>query len=162
MSRFQKMASSTARFRGPAALWIVATVLVVVVISWVAMMRGPQFTPISTNPSISIETNDLRSGDVQFFAYRDRAGEQIRFLLARDSTGQIKAAFDACERCYMYHKGYVSSGSNLICRFCGNRYKLKAMESGLASCVPVKLPIQVTGQSVKIKSADLERGRGLF
>ena len=92
------------------ALLIVAAALVVVAISLAAMARGPQFTPVSANPSISIETNDLRPGDVRFFTYRDRAGDQIRFLLARDATGRIKATFDACQRCYMYHKGYVSSG----------------------------------------------------
>jgi len=36
------------------------------------------------------------------------------------------------------------------------------MESGLALCVPVKLPFQMTGHTVNIKPADLERERGLF
>ncbi|MGC1969427.1 MAG: Fe-S-containing protein, partial [Candidatus Acidiferrales bacterium] len=62
----------------------------------------------------------------------------------------------------MYRKGYLSSRGNLVCRYCGNRYKLEAMESGLASCVPVKLPMQVSGHTVKIKPEDLERERGLF
>ena len=99
---------------------------------------------------------------MRFFTYQDQAGDQIRFLLARDATGRIKAAFDACQRCYVYHKGYVRSDGRLLCRFCGNRYKLEAMESGLASCVPMKLPFQMTGQTVNIKPADLERERGLF
>jgi uncharacterized membrane protein len=156
------MASSIARFRGRTTLLIVAAALVVVAISLAAMARKSQFTPVSANPSISIETNDLRPGDVRFFTYRDRAGAQIRFLLARDATGRLKATLDACQRCYMYHKGYVSSRGGLLCRFCGNRYKLEAMESGLASCVPVKPPFQVTGHTVNIKPADLERERGLF
>src|ERR1700730_16599038 len=121
------------------------------------MARGPQFTPVSANPTVSIETNDFQPGSVRFFAYRDRAGDQIRFLLARDATGRIKAAFDACQRCYMYHKGYAGSRGDLFCRFCGNRYKLEAMESGLPSCVPVKLPFQIKGRTVNIKPADLER-----
>jgi uncharacterized membrane protein len=150
------------RLSAGAALLIVGAALVVVAISLAAMARGPQFTPVSANPSISIETNDLRPGNVRFFEYRDRAGDEIRFLLARDARGRIKAAFDACQRCYMYRKGYVSSRGDLVCRFCGNRYKLEAMESGLASCVPKKLPFQMTGHTVNIKPADLERGRGLF
>ena len=117
------------------------------------MARGPQFTQVSANPSVSIEINDLQPGDVRFFIYRDRAGDQIRFLLARDAAGRIKGAFDACQRCYMHHKGYASSRGDLICRFCGNRYKLEAMESGLASCVPIKLPLQVTGHTVNDKAS---------
>ena len=139
------MASSIARFRRHMAVLIVAAALVVVAIWLAATASEPQFTVVSANPSVSIQTNDLRPGDVRFFTYRDRAGDQIRFLLARDATGRINGVFDACQRCYMYHKGYVSSHGDLICRFCGNRYKLEAMESGLASCVPMKLPLQVTG-----------------
>jgi hypothetical protein len=88
------MASSIANFRGRAALLIGAAVLVVVAISLAAMARGASIYPVSANPSISIETNDLRQGDVRFFKYRDRVGDQIRFLLARDATGRIRAAFD--------------------------------------------------------------------
>lgn len=56
----------------------------------------------------------------------------------------------------------MGSDGNLLCRYCGNRYRLETKESGLASCVPVKLPIQIQGQTVIIKSTDLERDRGLF
>ena len=130
--------------------------------SLLAVTRSPRFVQVAGDPQIRIDAHDLQPGEVHVFAYRDRSGEQIRFLLARDSTGQTKAAFDACERCYIYHKGYVASGGNLICRYCGNRYRLKSIESGLASCVPVKLPVRIVGQTVTIKSADLERQRGLF
>jgi uncharacterized membrane protein len=150
------------KFRGRAASLTIGASLVVVAASLAAMARGPQFTLVSANPSISIEANDLRRGDVRFFAYRDRAGDQIRFLLARDSTGRVKGALDACRRCSMYSEGYVCSRGGLLCGFCGTRYKLEAMESGLASCVPVKLPFQMTGNRVNIKPADLERERGLF
>jgi len=156
------MASSIPSFRGRTALLIAAAASMAVVVSLSAMARAPEFTPVSANPPISIETNDLGRGDIRFFAYRDRAGDQIRFLLARDSAGRIKGAIDACQRCSMYRKGYFSSRGDLVCRYCGNRYKLEAMESGLGSCVPVKLPFQMTGQAVNIKPADLERERGLF
>jgi len=156
------MSASTSRLRGRTGFFIAAGVLALVAVLFGAITAGPRYTLVSGNSFISIETNDLRQGDVHFFTYRDRAGDQIRFLLARDATGQTKAAFDACKRCYMYHKGYASSRGTLLCRFCGNRYKLEAMESGLASCVPVKLPFQIIGRTVNIKPVDLERERGLF
>jgi uncharacterized membrane protein len=111
---------------------------------------------------VNIPTDTLARGQVRFYSYRGRAGEELRFILGRDSDGEVHAAMDACERCYTYHKGYISSHGYLVCKWCGNRYKLQAMESGLASCVPIKLPIQVMGQRVKIKSADLEQNRALF
>jgi hypothetical protein len=85
--------------------WLIAATALVVVATWLAVVAsGPQFTQVSANPSVSIETNDLRAGEVRFFTYRDREGDQIRFLLARDAIGRIKGAFDACQRCYIYHK----------------------------------------------------------
>ena len=148
--------------RSRTALLVTAASSVAVAVSLSALARAPDFTPVSANPSISIETSDLRRGEVHFFTYRDRAGDQIRFLLARDSTGRVKGAVDACRRCSMYGEGYVCSRGGLLCGFCSTRYKLEAMESGLASCVPVKLPFQMTGNRVNIKPTDLERERGLF
>ena len=124
--------------------------------------RGPVFISVSGSDSVVIPTNTLARGQVRFYSYRDRAGEELRFILGRDSGGEVHAAMDACQRCYAYHKGYFSSHGYLVCKWCGNRYKLQAMESGIASCVPVKLPIQLTGQRVKIKPADLEHNRALF
>jgi uncharacterized membrane protein len=125
--------------------------------------RGPSFIPVRSDcDSVIIPTGTLDKEQVKFYSYRDRAGEELRFILARDSNGEVHAAMDACERCYMYHKGYIWSHGYLVCKFCGNRYKLQTMESGLASCVPVRLPIRVTSHNVNIKSADLEHKRGLF
>jgi len=139
-----------------------ATVLAIDAILLLKSTRSPQITQVTANPEIRIGVKDLRPGEVRFFVYEDRAGQRIRFLLARDSTAQTKAAFDACQRCYLYHKGYVSSRGDLICKYCGNHYKLEKMQSGLASCIPVKLPIQTTEQTATIKSAELERQRGPF
>ncbi len=127
-----------------------------------AFDNGPHFISVIGDGSIDLPVSDLKSGDVKFFSYRDPAGGRIRFLLARDSNGDIHGAFDACKRCYTYHKGYYASGHELICRFCGNRYKLEAMESGLGSCVPVKLPFKASGHAVQIKAAELEQGHDLF
>lgn len=141
---------------------LIAVGLLVLAAVFAGTMSRPRFALVTGERLVNIDTKDMRPGSVRFFRYRDRTGDEVRFLLARDSAGQIKAAFDACERCYMYHKGYEHAGNFLVCRFCGNRYRLEAMEAGLASCVPVKLPIEVVGQTVKIKSADLEREHGLF
>jgi uncharacterized membrane protein len=141
---------------------IALALLVVGTASFSIGMRGPGFISVSGGDSVIIPIGALGRGQVRFYSYRDRAGEELRFILGRDSSGEIHAAMDACQRCYTYHKGYASSHGYLVCKWCGNRYKLEAMRSGLASCVPAKLPIQVNRQRVNIKSADLEHERGLF
>ncbi|MBV8451790.1 MAG: DUF2318 domain-containing protein [Deltaproteobacteria bacterium] len=142
---------------------IVLAILVAAAASFLISTRPPSFISVrSDSDSVSIRTDALDRGQVRFYSYRDQAGEELRFILGRDSGGRVHAAMDACQRCYTYHKGYAWSHGYLICKFCGNRYKLEAMESGLASCVAVKLPIQVTRHTVNIKSAELERQRRLF
>lgn len=156
------MNRSTRKFRPWVALPASGAILAAAAVLLLGMARAPRFTQVTANPQISIGINNLRPGEVRFFVYRDRAGERIRFLLARDSTGQTKAAFDACQRCYLYHKGYVSSDGDLVCKYCRNHYRLETIEAGLASCVPVKLPTRIVRQTVNIRPADLERGKGLF
>ncbi len=150
-----------AKLRRRRALLILGALVAVSI--WLSTtITGPHFTTVGANPFVSIDAESLHSGDARFFSYRDSAGDRIRFLLARDSTGQIKGAFDACRSCSRYGVGYTCSGGSLVCGYCGNRYKLEAMETGRASCVPVKLPMQVNGNTVTIRPADLQRERGLF
>lgn len=66
--------------------------LTVSAIMLVAMTRGPQFTRVDAFPLVRIGIGDLRPGEARFFAYRDQASDQIRFLLARDSAWRIRAA----------------------------------------------------------------------
>ena len=125
--------------------------------------QAPSFISVASDSGlVTIPTDTLGREQVKFYSYRDRAGEELRFILARDSNGEVHATMDACQRCYTYHKGYMWSHGYLVCKFCGNRYQLQTMESGLASCVPVRLPIRVTSHNVNIKLADLEHERGLF
>ena len=156
------MAFRTARFREHSALLIATVGLLAVVVLFSLITSGPHFIQLKANPSISIDADNLSPGDVRFFWYGDPAGDKIRFLLARDSGGRIKGAFNACRQCSMYRKGYDSSHGDLVCGYCGNRYKLYAMEYGRGSCAPVKLPFRMTGHTVDIKPIDLEHERGLF
>jgi uncharacterized membrane protein len=145
-----------------ARVTIVAVALMAGALLFFVRMRMIGFIPVSGGDSLIITTDTLGRAQTRFYSYHDQAGEELRFILGRDSGGQVHAVMDACQRCYRYHQGYVSSGDYLVCKFCGNRYRLEAMESGLASCVPVKLPAQISRRSVNVKTADLERERGLF
>jgi uncharacterized membrane protein len=139
----------------------IATAVVAAAVMASPLVR-PQCTTLNGGDTLVIRGSSLVRGAVRFFCYRDRAGERLRFILARDSDGGIHAVFDACRQCYKFHKGYSVSGGYLVCRLCGNRYALKEMQAGKASCVPVKLPLAQRGDAVEVKIADLKGGRSLF
>ena len=122
----------------------------------------PQCTEVSGSENIHIPLSQLARGAASFFCYNDSAGDRVRFILARDEDGNVHSALDACRQCYSYHQGYTSSKGELVCRFCGNRYKVSAMEKGRDSCVPVKLPNKQHDGLVEVKVADLKQGRSLF
>lgn len=125
------------------------------------MMR-PRCAEVSGAAAVEIPLSRLMRGATRFFCYRDSAGERLRFILARDAGGRVNAVFDACRQCYTFHKGYTVSGGYLICRLCGNRYRIREMQAGKASCQPVALPVSQTSDEVAIKVADLKKGRALF
>jgi uncharacterized membrane protein len=119
-------------------------------------------TELSGGDTLTLPDDALPLGAARLFCYRDPAGARIRFLLARDSHGDVHATFDACEQCYKYHKGYEISGDEIVCRYCGNRYKISEMREGRASCVPVQLPVTHANAKVRVKVADLQKGSALF
>jgi uncharacterized membrane protein len=137
-------------------------ILVAVIAAASAADLRPWATPVTGTDAIEIPVSDLQPGKVKFFSYRSDAGSRIRFLLARDADGHVEGAFDACEHCYSFHKGYKSSGGFLICRVCGNRYRLGKLSNGMASCVPAKLAYKESDQTIQIRTEDLKRGGAMF
>jgi uncharacterized membrane protein len=131
-----------------------------------AIAAGPMFAPACTLANgtdvVTVSMHDLSRGSARFFCYRDRSGHLIRFVIAREEDGTVRSVFDACRQCYRFHKGYTIADGFLICRLCGNRYKLDEMRVGLASCQPVQLENTQYGGKVEVRVAALERGHSLF
>lgn len=122
----------------------------------------PECVRVEGEQLVNLPLAELGPGAARTFCYRDPSGEVIRFIVARDPDGTIRSAFDACRSCFEHRQGYALTGVQMVCRFCGTRYPLKYMGSGIASCVPIRLPNQTVADSVQIKVADLEAGRRLF
>jgi len=144
--------------------WIAA----VIAMGAVAMVLSnlelpPRCTPLRGTGDVTLDLSRIARGEAKLFCYRPDAGAQIRFILARGTDGAIHSVFDACRQCYSYRKGYrLNPKGSLVCRLCGNRYSVDRMMAGKASCVPVSIPHQQIGSTVRISAADLGAGRSLF
>jgi uncharacterized membrane protein len=137
-------------------------VLTAVTMAIGAIGLGPRFISVTGGDSVTIPVADLHRGDVKFYSYRDAAGSQIRFILERFEGGRVQAAVDACKECAQYREGYTASNGYLVCCFCGSRYKVGKAPAGAVSCSPIELPVQVTGETVKVDTSLLQQHRGLF
>jgi uncharacterized membrane protein len=144
--------------------WASAGALAVAVAAALATMSviRPRCTELYGDQTLTIPLDRLARGTADFFCFRDRSGKKLRFLLERDADGTVVSAFDACRQCYRFGKGYSIANGELICRVCGNHYKLSKILTGKASCVPVKLNVSQGARSVQVKVSDLEAGRSLF
>lgn len=123
---------------------------------------APRCNPVSGERVVRVPLQLLAPDTARFFCYRDRAGHEVRFVIARAGDGVVRSVFDACRQCYHFHKGYTVADGFLICRLCGNRYKLDQMQAGTASCQPVHLENREHGDVVEVEIATLERGQNLF
>lgn len=117
----------------------------------------PHCALVTGSDRIIIPLSQLGRGAIAFFCYKNEAGDRLRFVLARDDQGKVHSVLDACRQCGKFHEGYTSSGGDLVCRLCGNRYKLGAIEKGKASCVPLSLPSRQRGDQLEIRAADLKQ-----
>lgn len=125
-------------------------------------LSGPACTPITGSNFLEISDSALSPGTARVFCFEEPDGHRIRFILARDRQGIVHTALDACERCAMFHKGYDIVGNYLVCRVCGNRYRLSEMGVGKASCVPVNLGHREHGKQILINVAELKAAKALF
>lgn len=119
-------------------------------------------TAVSGSDDVAVNVTALRPGSGRLFCYTDKAGERLRFVLARGDDGKVRSVFDACRQCFAFHRGYRIAGGELICRVCGNHYPIDRMTEGKASCVPASLPHEDDSGIVHIKTADLKAGGALF
>ena len=119
-------------------------------------------TMVTGNEDVTVNVSALRPGSARLFCYTDNAGRRLRFVLARGDDGKVRSVFDACRQCFTFHRGYRVVGDELICRVCGNHYRIDRMTEGKASCVPVSLSHEDDSRIVHIKTADLRAGHALF
>ncbi len=132
------------------------------VAAWAATRPDCRVLGARGRAEINVDVARLERGAARTYCYTDAAGKRLRFVLARGSDGRIRSVFDACRQCFIYHRGFSLSGGELICRVCGNHYPIDRMTAGKASCVPESLPHDESGESVRIKVADLKVGTALF
>lgn len=122
----------------------------------------PACARVSGAGEIAVDVAGISKGQAKFFCYPDKSGKEIRFVIARGRDGSVRVALDACRQCYVYREGYMASHGRLVCRFCGNRYRIEQMNSGEASCVPLGLRYAQQANLVRISVAELRAHEAMF
>ncbi len=98
------------------------------------------------------------TNNAKWYEY-DSGGKTIKFFIVKAGDGSVKTAFDACDVCYRYKKGYKQEGDYMICNNCGNRYPISGLgtENKIpGGCWPGYLSSVIKGDNVIVKKSDLE------
>jgi uncharacterized membrane protein len=114
------------------------------------------------NGIVKIPLNEVNDGRVHFFSYKS-GGKSVNFFIRMDGAEKLHACFDACYTCYKKKKGYRVEGTDIICNECNTKFRL-ADETwkDVGGCAPIALPMEIQGNFILFKAADLGRGEKLF
>ena len=145
----------------------VALVAVVAVAAIVVLTRGGAETATATAPvapggaDVTIPVADLADGQAKYYTY-DAGGVAVKYFVMRSSDGEYRAAFDACDVCYPNKKGYSQQGGVMVCNNCGQQFDSTQINEQRGGCNPSPLERTVDGQSLVLKTADLQAGVKYF
>ncbi len=82
---------------------------------------------------------DKVTDNVTFYTV-DVDGTEMEVMAVRDSSGNIRTAFNTCQVCYSSGRGYYQQeGRDLVCQNCGNSFTTDqvGVESGGCNPVPI-------------------------
>ena len=71
------------------------------------------------------------------FYKADLDGTEVELVALKDSKGNLRTAFNACQVCYSSGRGYyVQNGEYLVCQNCGNSFTIDQVGIASGGCNP--------------------------
>ena len=92
-------------------------------------------TSIKKGGYLAIPIADL--SQTASFYKADIDGTEIELVALKDSKGNLRTAFNACQVCYSSGRGYyVQDGNYLVCQNCGNSFTIDQVGIASGGCNP--------------------------
>ena len=157
--------SSAARSRRPLVIVVAAVIAVAAVAGAFLLTRGGGGSAFAQAPTVQgqveIPVSQVSDGNAHFYTY-ESGGTKVNYFLIQSPDGKIRAAFDACDVCYPYKKGYHQAGNAMQCNNCGRIFNANQSDVLRGGCNPGPLTHKVQGGNVVISPTDLEAGAHFF
>ena len=92
-------------------------------------------TSIKKGGYLAIPIADL--SQTASFYKADLDGTEVELVALKDSKGNLRTAFNACQVCYSSGRGYyVQDGNYLVCQNCGNSFTIDQVGIASGGCNP--------------------------
>jgi uncharacterized membrane protein len=111
---------------------------------------------------VTYQVSDFADGKARHYSLKSPEGITVRYFLLKAKDGSVRAAFDACDVCWRSNKGFVQEGDNMVCKNCGRRFASVQVGQVRGGCNPGPLTVNVQGDQVRIKKADIYEGQHYF
>jgi hypothetical protein len=89
-------------------------------------------------------------------------GRAIEFFVLKSKDGVVRAAFNACDVCFLSKKGYIQDGDEMVCINCGRRFPADQINEVHGGCNPSPLRRTVEGDTLVIQEQDIINGMSYF
>lgn len=101
----------------------------------IANASGESVTSIKKDGYLAIPIADL--SQTASFYKADIDGTEIELVALKDSKGNLRTAFNACQVCYSSGRGYYrQEGKYLVCQNCGNSFTIDQVGIASGGCNP--------------------------
>ena len=89
------------------------------------------------NTSTSANTPIAGLSQTASFYKADLDGTEVELVALKDSKGNLRTAFNACQVCYSSGRGYYrQEGEYLVCQNCGNSFTIDQVGIASGGCNP--------------------------
>jgi uncharacterized membrane protein len=166
--REQKKAQFTDAKRNRTPLYGIAAVVAVValIVGVSAFAHGgkkQQFAqaPVAAGGDVSIPVSQVNDGTAHFYS-ADVGGTTVKYFVMKAPDGTLRTAFDACDVCFPYKKGYHQQGAAMQCNNCGRVFPAAQIDVQRGGCNPGPIDAKVAGGKLVIPFSQLQAGTRLF
>lgn len=113
------------------------------------------------NGVVRIPAASVSDGQAHFFSYA-AGGKTIRFFVMKAGDGSFRTALDACMACNEAKLGYRQERGMVVCNNCGMAFRPADIGKVSGGCNPIPIAGTTDGQTIVVKTGELEAGTKYF
>ena len=125
-------------------------------------ISGAKFiTPAVKDGKISISKAELSNHPL--YVNYDSKGIAVQLIAVKASDNSARVSLNTCQSCNPSPRAFfLEKNGRLVCQNCGNVFKMDSVGTPSFGCNPMSIPYEVSGNSVTVKTSDLDSFAGKF
>ena len=115
----------------------------------------------ATGGAVKLLVSKVSDGQTHFYTSQV-GGVAVKYFVMKAPDGTLRTAFDSCNVCYPFKKGYHQQGTAVQCNNCGRVFPSAEIDVQRGGCNPGPINAKVVGKDLVIPAAQLKAGVQFF